>query len=715
MSRFHRLSRASLALALVVGCQAYSPLLLSAEAAPIAYPHTRQMNVVEDHFGQKVADPFRWLENDVREDKEVAAWVDAQNKVTNAYLATLPGRDIFKARLQKLFDFERYTVPTKKGGRYFYRHNSGLQNQSPLYVRDSVDGPARVLIDPNTWSKDGATALAEMGISKDGKRIAYAIQDGGGDKRTIRILDVDSGKILDDAITWVQFTTIDWTADGSGFFYLRYPETDSFQSKVQLHSVYFHRVGTPQAQDRFVYSTPDQPVSFNWTQLSDDGRYLILSSDNGTRAPKLSFVDLQSKDWKVRLLGGDYQDHWLYAGNVGTQFYLMTSKDAERFKLVTLDIAAADPVATDLVPEQKAVLKSARLLGGKLLLTYMVDVKSEVRRFALDGKPEGVVELPGPGTTSDFDGSQGDREAFFEYSSYNAVPTVYRYDVATNRTQVWAQPKVKADLSRTLVEEKFYTSKDGTRVPMFVVRRKDVTGPAPTILYGYGGFMLIFPPEYSPATLAWVEQGGVYAVAQIRGGGEYGTPWHQAGRKFNKQNVFDDFIAAGEYLQTQKITPPNGLAIKGESNGGLLIAAVTNQRPDLFAAALPMVPAIDMIRFAKFTSAKYWAGEFGSPEVEAEFRNLYAYSPLHNIRSGVAYPAIMATTADTDDRVVPSHSFKYVAALQAADIGPRPHLVRIETRAGHGSGKPVDKQVQETADLWAFTAKWTGLAVTPVD
>lgn len=703
---------AALALLLTTSGAYAKPAPQAAAAAPsISYPQTRRDAVVEDHFGHKVADPYRWLENDVREDKDVQAWVAAQVKLTDAYLATLPGRDVFRTRLKQLFDAERFTVPIKRGGRYFYRRNTGLQNQSVLYMRDSVDGPERVVIDPNGWSKDGADALAELSVSHDGKWIAYAVQEGGGDKRTFRILDVDSGRTLADEVRWARFTTIEWMRDGSGFFYSRFPATAGFQAKADNHSVYFHKVGTPQSEDRLIYATPDAPKNANYSGITEDGRYLTISSDNGSIQPTLGVIDLQSKDWTVRHIGGDFSHSWFYIGNVGSKFYVMTSEGAERFKLVSIDVAAADPVPVDIVPEQAATLQSAALVGGKFVLTYLVDVKSEIRRYTLDGKPDGVVPLPGMGTTGPVSGSSEDPESFFEFSSFNLPKTIYRYDAAANRLTVWAQPKVKADLSNIVVEQHFYHSKDGTRVPMFVVRRKDVTGPAPTILYGYGGYTLVFPPEFSEEKLAWVEQGGIYAVAHIRGGGEYGAAWHDAGTREKKQNVFDDFIAGAEYLKAKKIAAPKGLAIQGESNGGMMIGAVANQRPDLFEAALPMVGVQDMLRFHKFTNGIFWTTEYGSPDVEADFRNLYRYSPYHNIRSGVTYPAIMALTADTDDRVVAGHSFKYVAALQAADIGPKPHLVRIETRAGHGRGKPVDKIVEETADMWAFAAKWTGLKI----
>ena len=688
------------------------------------YPQTKRVDVVEKPFGQTVSDPYRWLENDVRSDKEVAAWVESQNKVTNAHLDKLPGRDIFKERLKQLTNYEKFTIPVKKGGRYFYFRNSGLQNQRVLYVRDSVDGAGRVLIDPNSWAKDGATALAEWSVSDDGTRLAYAVQDGGTDWRTIRVLDVNTGKVQGDEVKWARFTSIAWAKDGSGFFYARFPEPTqgtASQASVENHAVYFHAIGKPQTQDRLVFATPDQPTMVHsLVSVTKDGRYVTIFSTPGSLvANLLTVVDLKSADWKPRKLVSKLDYLWGVVGNVGTKFFLETTKDAPRLKVVTMDIAAADPAIADVVPEQDSVLNDASLVGGRLLLSYLVDVKTEVRRYTLDGKADGVVKLPGIGTAilqgrgyaNGFEGKENDNETFFGFTSFNAPGTIYRYDVASNTARAWSEAKVAIDLNQIVVEQRFYTSKDGTRVPMFIVRRKEVTGPAPTLLYAYGGYGLIDPPAFSPFLMAWVEQGGVFAIAYVRGGGEYGRAWHEAGRRQNKQNVFDDFIAAGEYLKAQGIASPDGLAIQGASNGGLLIGAVVNQRPDLFAAALPQVGVMDMLRFDKFTAGKLWVDEYGSVAREADFRNLFNYSPYHNIQSGKAYPAILATTADTDDRVVPGHSFKYVAALQAADIGSKPHLVRIETRAGHGAGKPTDKIIEETADMWAFAAKWTGLDV----
>jgi prolyl oligopeptidase len=681
----------------------------------ITHPSTKRVDVVETHFGQTITDPYRWLENDVRTDKDVAAWVESQNNVTNAYLASLPGRDIFKERLKQLFNYERFTIPVKKGSRYFYFRNSGVENQRIFYVRDSVDGPGRVLIDPNRWAKDGATALAEWSASDDGARVAYAVQDGGTDWRTIRVLDVNTGKVLADELKWARFTSIEWAEDGAGFFYARFPDPKkgaAAQENVGNHAVYFHAIGTPQAHDRLVYATPDQPTLLHFLSISQDGQYLAINSTAGSLiAMALTLVDLQSADWKPRKLFDDFSYLWGFVGNVGTTFFITTTKDAPRLKVVKMDIAAAKPLITDVVPEQDSVMSDASLVGGRLLLSYMADVKTEVRRYTLEGQADGVVKLPGIGTAIGFEGGPMDEETFFGFTSFNFPGTIFQYDVAANTSRVWSEAKVAIDLTRIAVEQRFFTSKDGTRVPMFIVRRKDVTGPAPTLLNAYGGYGLIDPPGFAPDKLAWVEQGGVFAVAYIRGGGEYGRAWHEAGRRQNKQNVFEDFIAAGEYLKAQGITSPNGLAIQGASNGGLLIGAVVNQRPDLFAAALAQVGVMDMLRFDKFTGGKLWVDEYGSPEKEGDFRNLLKYSPYHNIRPGESYPAILATTADRDDRVVPGHTFKYVAALQAAEIGCRPHLVRIETRAGHGAGKPTDKIIEETADMWVFAAHFTGLDV----
>ncbi|PCD02414.1 S9 family peptidase [Sphingomonas spermidinifaciens] len=691
------------------------PETRSTVAAPISYPATDKVPVTETLFGETVADPYRWLENDVRTDPKVAAWVAAQNQATDAYLATLPGRAAFKARLKQLFDYERVGVPEKKGGRYFYARNSGLQNQAVLYVRDSLNGEGRVLIDPNTWAKDGATALGEYEPSEDGRHLVYAIQDGGSDWRTVRVLDVATGRPLADELKWVKFSNLTWAKDGSGFFYSRFPAPDAaqqFQALNENQSVYFHKLGTAQADDRLVYATPETPKRGHSTQLSDDGRWLIVTTSEGTdNRYEVTLVDLADPAWKPRTLIRGLEHEWGYMGNQGTRFWWTTNKGAPRSKVVSMDIADAAPVTRDVVPEDSAVIESAGVVGGQIVLVYMVDAKSEVRRYDMEGRLLGKLALPGVGTVTGIRGEHDDAEAFYAFTSFNVPTTIYRLDMKSGTATPWATPKVAFDPSRYGVEQRFYTSKDGTRVPMFVVRRKDVTGPAPTMLWGYGGFNVSYTPAFSAARIAWLEQGGVFVLANIRGGGEYGKAWHDGGRLKNKQNVFDDFIAAGEYLIAQGITKKDGLAIQGGSNGGLLVGAVVNQRPDLFAAALPAVGVMDMLRFDRFTAGRYWVDDYGYPSKVEDFKVLRAYSPYHNVTAGKTYPAILATTADTDDRVVPGHTFKYTAQLQASDIGPKPHLVRIETRAGHGSGKPTDKVIEETADLYAFAAKWTGLEI----
>lgn len=679
----------------------------------MTYPETRRVDVVEQHFGTEVIDPYRWLESDGRTTPEVAAWMVAQDKVTRTYLAGLPGHDVFRQRLTALFDHERLTVPHKRGERYFFTRNAGLDNQAVLVMRDGLNGTDRVLIDPNGWSADGTAALAEWSPSEDGTLLAFAVQNGGTDWRTIRILDVATGAWLDDEIEWARFTQIAWAKDSSGFFYSRFPAPEKgvrSAAPVVGHAVHFHALGTSPKQDRLVHSTPQQPNILHMASVSEDGRYAFIYSTPGSTGSAPSIVDLTRMEWTPRSLVPNFDNFWGIVGNIGTTLFLTTQEGAERGRIVTLDLDAVELQFTDLIPEKPAVLSDATLLGGRLIVAYLVDAKTQVERYMLDGTSDGTVELSGVGSASGFRGRTTDDAAFFVFTSYDTPTTIHHYDVATNTSTVWAKPKVAIDLARIIVEQHFYASKDGTKVPLFIVRRKDITGPAATMLYAYGGFGISIVPAYSPAHMAWVEQGGVLAVANIRGGGEYGKGWHDAGRHLNKQRCFDDVIAAAEYLKAEGIAAPEGLAIQGESNGGLLVGAVVNQRPDLFAAALPGVGVMDMLRFDRFTGGQFWVAEFGDPAEKADFHNLFGYSPYHNIRAGKAYPAILATTADTDDRVVPGHSFKYVAALQAANTGPKPHLVRIEMRAGHGAGKPTDKIIEEATDIWAFAAHWTGLA-----
>jgi prolyl oligopeptidase len=679
-------------------------------AAPIAYPPTTTVAQQDVMHGVTVADPYRWLEGDVRTEKAVADWVTEQNKVTQAYLATLPGRDALKARLTQLFDYERVTLPVAKGDRLFFRRNSGLQNQAVLMVQDGKSAP-RVLIDPNLWAKDGATALAEWVPSEDGRMVAYAVQDGGSDWRTIRVIDVASGAQLSDDLDWVKFSPIAWKGDNSGFFYSRHPATPKgkdFVSAVYDHQVFFHRIGTPQSADVLVYASTENRGYYNQVETAGDGRWLVIRSSTGSDdSYEIRVQDLADPAAGLQVLVPDRKHDWRLVGAVGSTLYFVTNKDAPRYRVVAFD-APGKPLR-EVVAEGKDTLTGGSIIGDHLIITALKDARSEVRRYTLAGAPAGTVALPGLGTAAGFEAVPGTSTAYYAFTSYNAPTTLYRYDAKTNTSSVFSAPKVAFDPAQFVVEQRFFTSKDGTRVPMFIAHKKGLKLPAPTLMYGYGGFNINVLPGFQVDALAWMEMGGVYAEVTLRGGGEYGEPWHKAGTRLQKQNVFDDFIAGGEYLIASGVTPKGGLAIQGGSNGGLLVGAVVNQRPDLFAAALPAVGVMDMLRFPLFTEGRTWTDDYGEPEDPVQFRNLYGYSPYHNIRSGKDYPAILVTTADTDDRVVPGHSFKYAAALQAAAIGDKPHLIRIETRAGHGSGKPTSKQIDEIADLWSFIGYWTGL------
>lgn len=690
-------------------------LSAAAVAETVIYPETRRDAIVEEQFGEAIADPYRWLENDVRADKNVAQWVDAENKVTDSYLKSLESREAIRSRLKTLWNYERYGVPRKRGGRYFYSYNSGLQNQPVLLVREGLDGKERKLLDPGSWSKDGATALDEWRPSNNGDLLLYSIQDGGSDWRTLRVLDVATGKMLDDEIDWVKFSALSWDGDGRGFFYSRFPEPKkdaAFQQLNLNHQVFYHRIGTSQSEDRLLYATPGRPRLNHKVETTQDGRYALITSSEGTdERYELTLFDLAEDDPKpIRLVRG-LTNEWALAGSIGSRFYFRTNLDAPRQRVVMIDVAGRKPRPIELVAQRTETLVGASLVGNRLILAYLGDAKTEALLYELDGRPVGPINLPDIGTGAGFGGRVGDPETFFSFSSYATPGTIYRLNTATLKMESFIRPKLAFDPADYVIDQKFYRSKDGTEIPMFVARRKTTPPGAPALLYGYGGFNIAVTPSFSPAVLDWMEMGGVYAVANLRGGGEYGKIWHEAGRLEYKQNVFDDFIAAGEYLVSSGIAGKGRLAAMGRSNGGLLVGAVVNQRPDLFAAANPAVGVMDMLRFDRFTAGRYWIDDYGDPSKEADFRVLRAYSPYHNIRPGMEYPAIMVTTADTDDRVVPGHSFKYAAALQAADVGSKPRLIRIETRAGHGSGKPTDKLIDEYADLWAFLGHWTGLSL----
>ena len=704
-------------LTLAIGLAAIAPAQAAEhenKETPLTYPETKTVDVVDEQFGEYISDPYRWLENDVREDAEVAEWVNAQNAVTDAYLETLPGRDALARSMEELFDYDDLGNPVEAGGKYFYERKSGGQNQAVLYVRDGAEGEERALIDPAGWSDDGATALAGWKPSGDGSLLAYAVQDGGSDWRTLKVLDVKTGEVRADTVEWSKFTDLVWMPKNFGFLYSRFPEPEegeAFQSLNENHAVYLHLIGTDQEKDTMVYATPDQPELNHVADLTSDKEWVVITSSSGTDDRyEITLVKVDAPKLETRKLVSGFENDWRLIDGAGDTLYFVTNKDAPRLRVVKTDLSADNPEFTELVAESDAVVDGAMIVGDRLVVSYLVDAKSQLSVFDLDGEALGTLDLPGPGQVGSLSGSMKSDEGFFTFQSFNRPTTVFRYEPSSEPT-VWAAPSLPFDPDTVEVSQRFYESKDGTKIPMFLVHMKgqDLSEGAPTMLYGYGGFNISVLPQYKPAWMAWIKAGGVFASANLRGGGEYGKEWHDGGRLQNKQNVFDDFIAAGEYLLTMGITSQNGLAIEGRSNGGLLVGAVMNQRPDLFTAGHAAVGVMDMLRFDRFTAGRYWVDDYGYPNKEQDFRTQLAYSPYHNIEDGVDYPALIVSTADTDDRVVPGHSFKYTARLQALDTGDKPHIIRIETRAGHGSGKPTDKVIEEYSDIYAFLAHATGL------
>ncbi len=691
------------------------------ESVSIVYPSTATVDVIDIQFGVDIADPYRWLEDDVRVNEDVAKWVEQQNVTTNAYLGTLSGRDILSKRMQKLFNYERFGLPRKAGSRYFYTRNDGLQNQSILYVRDSLDAEGRILIDPNAWTTDGATALSAWVPSADGTRLIYSIQDGGSDWRTLKVMDVESGAILSDEIEWVKFSDISWLGNDA-FLYSRFPKPEAggaFQSLNLNQTIYYHKLGTPQSADIPIYSTPDNPKLGHRAQTTHDDAYIIITSSSGTDEKyEISIIPIGKGDWKPQKLISGFENDWRLIDGIGDTLYFVTDYKAPRLRVSKADLSGDNlsgdkPVWSDVVAERKATLSDARIVGDHMVLTYLEDAKSLASMVDLEGNKIGEINLTEIGTARGFVGKPGNSETFYSFSSFTQPSAIYRLDTATGKSTAFALPKLVFDPKDYVTTQKFYPSKDGTKIPLFVVHHKDLdlSKGAPTLLYGYGGFNISLTPSYSATRMAWLQSGGVYAQASLRGGGEYGKAWHDAGRLQNKQNVFDDFIAAGEYLVSEGISAKGKLAIEGRSNGGLLVGAVANQRPDLFAAGHAAVGVMDMLRFDRFTAGRYWVDDYGYPNKEADFKNLLNYSPYHNIKSEVQYPALIVTTADTDDRVVPGHSFKYISALQASETGHKPKIIRIESRAGHGSGKPTDKVIAEFSDIYSFLAHWTGLDI----
>jgi len=682
------------------------------EPTGIAYPETATVDHVDTYHGTEVADPYRWLEDDVRESDAVANWVDAQNEVTFAYLSGIEERAPIEKRLTELWDYERYGMPQKEGGRYFYSYNNGLQNQSVIYTQASLDDEPELLIDPNTWSDDGTVALAAYFPSPDGTHVAYLVQDGGSDWRVGEVLNVASGEKLDDRLEWLKFTDLSWSGDSSGFYYSRYPATsdeEKFQSLNKDMKIWFHRIGTSQEDDELVYETPEHPDWSPRGDVTDDGNHLVINISVGTDDRySIVYKDLADPESEFLTFIDGFDYDYTLVGSVGDDLYFRTNNGAPKNRLITINAKNPEPQNwREVIPEAEDVLDGVRLVGGHIIVDYMQDAWSVVKIFDPQGKHVGDVNLPGIGTAFGFNGHFDDPETFYGYVSFNTPNTINRFDVSTGETSIFKAPEVAFDPDDYVVEQVFYESKDGTRIPMFISHHKDVVpdGNRPTLLYAYGGFNISLTPTFSVTRLAWMEMGGIFALANLRGGGEYGEEWHQAGTKLNKQNVFDDFIAAAEYLIENGYTRTEKLAVQGGSNGGLLIGAVTNQRPDLFGVALPAVGVMDMLRFHKFTAGRFWTDDYGSSDDPEEFRALLAYSPYHNIREGTEYPPILITTADHDDRVVPGHSFKYAARIQEAQAGNAPVLIRIETRAGHGAGVPTEKRIAEYADTWAFVVK----------
>ncbi|MFX1677678.1 prolyl oligopeptidase family serine peptidase [Mitsuaria sp. CC2] len=731
-------TRLSLTAALVVGLGTGTAVTAQTAAAPAAattsassptsqglsYPATRKVDQTDNYHGTTVADPYRWLEDDNSADTK--AWVQAENAVTDKFLAAMPQRLPARKLYTDLYNFEKFGVPYKEGGRYFWTRNNGLQQQAVLYTARSLKDTPQVALDPNTLSKDGTVALTGSVVSNDGRLMAYGTAGAGSDWQTWKVRDLDAGKDLDDTIEWVKFSGASWTPDGKGFFYSRYDapkEGAALTGANYFQKVYYHRLGTPQSADTLVAENPaEKEWGFN-VDVTDDGRLALINIWKGSaRKNGLMLLPLDGKGGyagaKPVPLTVSFDAEYAPVVLDGQRLIVKTDKDAPRGRLIAIDLdkdwTAKDPKTwTTLVPETKDALTAASGVGGQLVLSYLQDAATLVRVHAPSGKHVRDIQLPGVGTAAGFGGKWNDPETFFSYTSLTTPGEIWRLDAKTGKAELFKRTQTAFEADQFESRRVFVTSKDGTKLPIFIAHRKGLKldGSNPTLLYGYGGFNVPMTPGYGVTAATWMKMGGVYVLAVLRGGGEYGAAWHEAGTKAKKQNVFDDFIAAGEYLVASKYTQPAKLAINGGSNGGLLVGAVVNQRPDLFGAAVPQVGVMDMLRFHKFTIGWAWTSDYGSAENAADFQWLKAYSPLHTIKSGARYPAILVTTGDHDDRVVPAHSFKYTATLQAADTGPAPKLIRIETQAGHGAGKPTSKIIEERADILAFIANTFGMTV----
>ncbi len=697
-----------------------APVLAAAQE--LEYPRSHKVDVVEDYHGTEVADPYRWLE-DV-DSEETKAWVEAQNEVTFAYLESIPERDWIEGRLNRIWDYERYSTPWKEGDYYVFWKNDGLQNQSVLYMQASLDAEPQVLFDPNKLSEDGTVAASALGFTEDGRYMVYSTSASGSDWREFFVRDVQAKKDLEDHLIWIKFSGASWTHDNAGFFYGRYPEPkegDEYEDTNRNRKIYYHRLGTPQSEDQLIYERPDQPEWGIGAFVTDDGRYLMMSLSHGTDdRERVYYVDLEDAkgpnlDNEVVKLIDEFEASYNFVGNDGPVFYFRTNLDAPRYRLIAIDTRnpARDNWKT-LIPEGEDVLQSVGIVNNQFVIRYMHDAHTQVVIYNMDGAFDRDVELPTIGSAGWFSGEREDSEAFYSFTSFLYPTTIFRYDFETGESTVFKAPDVDFDPTAYETKQVFYESKDGTMIPMFLTHKKgiELDGSNPTYLYGYGGFNISRTPSFSPSMLVWLELGGVYASANLRGGGEYGEEWHKAGMLKNKQNVFDDFIAAAEYLIDGGYTTSDKLAIAGGSNGGLLVGAVMTQRPELFGAALPAVGVMDMLRFHKFTIGWAWVSDYGSSEDPDMFPYLYAYSPYHNLHPAF-YPPTMVTTSDHDDRVVPGHSFKFAARLQEMQMGDAPVLIRVQTKAGHGAGKPTAMLIEEEADRWAFLVKSLGITVRP--
>ena len=676
---------------------------------PLVYLPSRKVNQIDDYHGTLVQDCYRWLEDP--DSDETKAWVEAQNQVTFSYLNEISLRGQIKQRLTQLWDYEKFGIPFKEGSRYFYFKNDGLQNQSILYTLTSLDAEPRVLLDPNKLSEDGTVALSGLAISEDGKLLAYGLSTSGSDWQEWKVRDVETC-VDSDYLNWIKFSGASWSHDNQGFFYSRYNEPNEatkLEDVNYFQKLFYHQLGKPQSEDVLIYERSDQKEwGFNGG-VTEDGRYLIISVWRGTDPKNLLFYkDLTNPEAQVIELISEFEASYSFIDNDGTVFWFQTDLDAPRGRVIAIDTKnPAREQWQEIIPQAAETLEGVGLLNNQFVAEYLQDAHTQIKIFGLTGSFVREVTLPGIGSAGGFGGKREDTETFYSFTSFTTPATIYRYDMVSGESSVFRQPKVDFNPDNYETKQVFYSSKDGTQVPMFITHKKGIQldGNNPTYLYAYGGFNVSLTPSFSVGNLVWMEMGGIYALANLRGGGEYGEEWHQAGIKLNKQNVFDDFIAAGEWLIANQYTSSAKLAIGGGSNGGLLVGACITQRPDLFGAALPAVGVMDMLRFHKFTIGWAWTSEYGSPENPEEFKALYAYSPLHNLKPGKSYPATMITTADHDDRVVPAHSFKFAAALQAAHTGSAPVIIRIETKAGHGAGKPTTKVIEEIADRWAFLVR----------